>query len=793
MPPQQAPSSPVTQSPSGSAAAAAATAVTAAKNPAPGSTASAHRYDAATHSQFLDLPPAKQTVSASAAAAAAAKSAGSSSAHSPSRASHSLNGHGSSDKEQQLQQHGVSETTTTSSSSNLTHQPTASVNISATPSVASIVTANTATTNTTNTNTINNNTTAVAPSPQSIKNQQPSVSPQMPFANAVTGARRRGLSAKLVKPGSFEPEHHFYPRVLNAQLHPLVSSFISLGNERIIARYTHLNPQVDANLLRKALGYRPRYFRWAGCDLFSVTTAEGRRQMIVIETNSCPSGQKSMPTVTEHHDEASGFRTVLASAFHEAMKGVPKRGSNSNNNSNRGSTINVNELLTANGQLANGTSNAGGGGGGGSNSIEQRRPSTPPWATYIVPSAVSSSMRSQSANDLATLPQEVDPSAVQGDLAVISDKNVMEASGYAAALADETGETIWFAEFYEDDPDPPCKWEDGVLYVRDSEGAWHPIRACFRYVTQRPWRRIPLHTRTRVMNPIVSCLAGGRNKMMADKAYAMFNAELTKSSGLQIRVPQTTNDVEKQEIPEIIRGMGGHAVLKVPYSNAGQGVYTITNEKELADFMAEEHRYDKFIVQSLVGNASWSSTTSEGKFFHVGTIPNRRNHTYVTDVRMMVAADSSGFRPVCIYARRARKPLVTNLGEIIDDGSSTVDVAVSSNGNEHGGILIEGGKKESALRPPTSWEMLGTNLSVKNADGSWSTEAQRLLLMDRKDFNQLGLGIDDLIDGYIQTVLAVIAIDRMCLRLHPVGGTFDVEQFMELNLDQVLLDELKLQ
>jgi len=102
--------------------------------------------------------------------------------------------------------------------------------------------------------------------------------------------------------------------------------------------------------------------------------------------------------------------------------------------------------------------------------------------------------------------------------------------------------------------------------------------------------------------------------------------------------------------------MGGHAVVKVPYSNAGQGrwtahsaqhyargrvftvtvggrvswpmrqggplthrrrllilclfffppcvalpgVFTITSPAELAAFMAEESRYDKYIVQSLV-------------------------------------------------------------------------------------------------------------------------------------------------------------------------------------------------
>jgi len=37
--------------------------------------------------------------------------------------------------------------------------------------------------------------------------------------------------------------------------------------------------------------------------------------------------------------------------------------------------------------------------------------------------------------------------------------------------------------------------------------------------------------------------------------------------------------------------------------------------------------------------------------------------------------------------------------------------------------------------------------------------------MDRKDFNTLGIGIDDLIDAYVQTVLSVVAIDKMCSRL----------------------------
>lgn len=132
--------------------------------------------------------------------------------------------------------------------------------------------------------------------------------------------------------------------------------------------------------------------------------------------------------------------------------------------------------------------------------------------------------------------------------------------------------------------------------------------------------------------------------------------------------------------------MGGHAVVKVPYSNAGQGVYTITSAAELSSFMSEPNRYEKYIVQSLVGNASWSSISRTGQYFHAGTIPNKKNQTFVNDLRMMVSATVNGFQPVALYARRALKPLVEHITPEDD-----------------------------------SWGMLGTNLSVKKADGSWVT------------------------------------------------------------------------
>src|SRR5271170_1494177 len=98
--------------------------------------------------------------------------------------------------------------------------------------------------------------------------------------------------------------------LVNAQIHPTVAAFFNLNRERIILRYCHLHPAVSEELLGRYLDYRPKHFHWAGSDLFTVTNANGTRQSIIIETNSCPSGQKSMPLLQDT-DEYGGYRKVF--------------------------------------------------------------------------------------------------------------------------------------------------------------------------------------------------------------------------------------------------------------------------------------------------------------------------------------------------------------------------------------------------------------------------------------------------------------------------------------------------
>ncbi len=492
---------------------------------------------------------------------------------------------------------------------------------------------------------------------------------QAPEATELAAAptHKRGR-CEVVLPGNFEPERHFYPRALNAQIHPMVAALMNLDNERIVSRYCHLHPQVVPDALREQLAYRPRFFAWGGSDLFNVTTADGVRQMVVIETNSCPSGQKSMPLLRDDQEQG-GYHQLIANTFKPRL-------------------------------------------------LARRR-----------------------------LPS--------GGLAVIYDKNPMEASGYAAAMADEFQEPVLLAEFYENDPDPPVRFDENrVMEVRTPEGEWKPIRGAFRYVTQRPWSRIPVLSKTMILNPILACLTGGRNKMVAAKAYELFNSA-SQETGLHIRIPETIRDVSKAEIPLWVESLGGHAVVKIPYSNAGQGVFTITNRAELDRFMEADHRYEQFVIQSLIGNYHWSSRSRGGRFYHVGTIPDKRRRIFAADVRCMVSWTPQGFRPLALYARRARKPLT----EQLDPGAS-------------------------------SWGMLGTNLSVKREDGSWDTEQGRLLLMDRKDLGKLGLALDDLIEAFIQSVLSVCAIDRLAQSLVTQKGKFRARLFRSLNEDPALLSEI---
>ncbi len=473
------------------------------------------------------------------------------------------------------------------------------------------------------------------------------------------------LNIQIIHPDTFNPEDHWYEKAINATIHPAIKFFFNLSNEQIAERYCHLHPKVKKEYLKDILNYNAKHYVLSGADLLHVTTQEGNRKMAVIENNSCPSGQKSMPLLDEYQ-EAGGYKRFVDKTILEKYPSKIKK----------------------------------------------------------------------------------------GNIAVIYDKNYMEASGYAHALADATNKKVVLIEYYNyKDKSHIRLSKEGYLEYKN-EHQWTRLNFVFRYLTQKPWNRLPINTKTTIINPIITCLAGGRNKLMASKAYSLFNAELAENN-LKILTPKTIWDVNKEEIPLWIQKFGGKGVIKIPYSNAGQGVFTITSKKELDAFMEDTFHYEKFIVQSLVGNYNWSSVSDEGIFYHVGSMPNKKGLSFVLDFRIMIHSTKNGFRPLSLYSRRAKKALT----DYLEEGES-------------------------------SWEILGTNLSIKNKDMSWSSDTSRLLLMERKGFNQLGISVDDLIEGYIQVVLSTIAIDKLADQLKTKKGGLKLKLFKSLNNDQILINEI---
>ena len=467
-------------------------------------------------------------------------------------------------------------------------------------------------------------------------------------------------------PNSFDQNNHWYEKALNATIHPMVNHFFNLKKDQIINRYCHLNPKVNPKDLDEVLSYKPQYYHLSGSDLLHVTTENGNRKTIIIENNSCPSGQKSMPLLNEY-DEQGGYKKFVKESILPLIK----------------------------------------------------------WKDGM-------------------------------HAGVIYDKNYMEASGYAYALADQLNQPVYLIPFIHNTKNSNIKIGESEISIRIKNGSWITLDLTFRYLTEKPWSRLPIKSKTKIINPVIVCLAGGRNKMMASKAYSFYNAEL-KEKNLSIITPKTIWDVSKNEIPLWIDHFGGKAVIKNPYSNAGMGVYTIVNQEELSAFMKKEFYYDKFIVQALIGNYDWSSTSDQGKYYHVGTIPNSKGFSYALDFRMMIHSTKEGYKPLSIYSRRAEKALESNL----KSGTN-------------------------------SWEVLGTNLSFIDQNGKWNSETSRLLLMERKSFNTLGISLDNLVEGYIQTVLSSIAIDKMAKQLISSSGKLKRKLFTSLNEDRVLINEILL-
>ena len=65
------------------------------------------------------------------------------------------------------------------------------------------------------------------------------------------------------------------------------------------------------------------------------------------------------------------------------------------------------------------------------------------------------------------------------------------------------------------------------------------VSACFRFVTQSPWDRIPVDCKKLIFSiQLLVDLVGGRNKLLAKKAYDLYNPEIAPQN-MSIKIPET--------------------------------------------------------------------------------------------------------------------------------------------------------------------------------------------------------------------------------------------------------------
>jgi hypothetical protein len=424
--------------------------------------------------------------------------------------------------------------------------------------------------------------------------------------------------ARRVRPQEADPAAHHYPAALSTRLAEDAARVLSASGEALAERFVARHRPRSADRVRAAFADPIASFRWAGVDLVRVREG-GETAWSVIETNSSPSGQKSVPP-------RGGYEALVRHAFLPLLDGAP-----------------------------------------------------------------------------------------DGVLAVLWDKNPLEVGGYAAATANVTGEAVYAAPWFDGDRLAPVRTRGDRIEVHADDG-WKPVRAAIRYVTQRPWRRIPRRCATRLLNPIDACLAGGRNKAEAERAYAACDVALA-GTGLRITRPRTAV-VDASEVMETVRGFGGLAAVKVPYANAGQGVYTIDGDAELRSLAGMAVPYERMVVQELICPPGWRDHGPQV----VGTRPDAHGRSWFADLRVMLCGGPGGLRPAAAYARRARRPL---------------------------------GPRSSGR----SADMLVTNLSIRHPDGRWDTDTSRLIVLDDAGLAALGIDGGDLVDAVVLSAIAVRAID----------------------------------
>ncbi len=266
---------------------------------------------------------------------------------------------------------------------------------------------------------------------------------------------------------------------------------------------------------------------------------------------------------------------------------------------------------------------------------------------------------------------------------------------------------------------------DGRLFL---EG--RPVSGGIRYLHDRPWTLIPPDAKGVFVNSTSVDLCGGRDKLVADEAFALFQFQ---GKRIPVSTPICFHAGSLGHLRDIIARSPSPLVVKKRHLNSGLGVYFIVN-KDCSQLDAIADADFPLVVQEMIPAPG---------MLHAGDGPLRQagvkigNDSYACDLRIVLASFASGFRPLMIYARRARLPFR---------------------------VLAK------PVGPESLDDTLKVNIAVKTENG-FVFETERLILPDNYGWELLGLSEDEVKAAIVESALAVAAVDSLCMERRGCFGS----------------------
>ncbi len=248
-----------------------------------------------------------------------------------------------------------------------------------------------------------------------------------------------------------------------------------------------------------------------------------------------------------------------------------------------------------------------------------------------------------------------------------------------------------------------------------------PISGGIRYLHDRPWTLIPPDAKGTFVNPTSVDLCGGRDKLMAAEAFRSFRFQ---GDPIPVSTPPCLYARSGGHLRELIARSQSPLVVKKRHLNSGIGIYFIVNP-DCANLPEIDEADFPLVVQEMIPTPG---------MLHAGAGPFRQTgvtigkDAYACDVRIVLASFADGFRPLMMYARRARLPFR---------------------------VLSH------ALSPERLDDALKVNIARKTANRV-VFETQRLVLPDSYGWDVLGLSADEVKAAIVESALAVAAVDSWC-------------------------------